>query len=144
MAIYDHNPNELIEKASQALKTKIKAPEWSQVVKTGMAKERPPENLDWWYHRAASILRKIYIKGPIGVSKLRTLYSSKKNRGLKPERVYPAGGKIIRTILQQLEEVKLIQKQEKGKKGRIITNQGKSFLDSIKKDGSRNNKEEKT
>ena len=132
--IYDINTNKLIEKAASQLKSLIKAPEWSLFVKTGMSKERPPYNKDWWYYRAAAILRTIYKKGPIGTNKLRVKYGSKKNRGVKPEKFYPASGKIIRTILQQLEKIEFIKQTQKGKyKGRIITPKGKSFLDKLSK-----------
>ena len=145
MSIYDINPNELVEKASSELKKVIKAPEWSKFVKTGIAKERPPEDKDWWYKRAASVLKKVYILGPVGVSKLRTKYGSRKNRGYKPEIFQRASGKILRTILQQLESNKLIKKAEKGvHKGRVITKEGKAFLDKLSKNGSRGNKKEET
>jgi small subunit ribosomal protein S19e len=138
--IYDINPSELIEKASKELKkTKtVQMPEWAMVVKTGPAQERQPSDLDWWYLRSASILRKVYTKGPIGVSKLRTFYGKKKNRGVKPERFYKASGKIIRTILQQLEAEGLIRATEKGvHKGRIVTGKGQALLDQLScKNGS--------
>lgn len=132
--IFDVNPNDLINKAAEALKSKeeLKMPEWAMFVRTGRSKDRPPEDLDWWYFRSASVLRKVYLKGPIGVSKLRKVYGSRKNRGYRPEKFFPASGKIIRTILQQLEKAKLIEKKEKGvHKGKCITKQGKSFLDKI-------------
>lgn len=132
MSIYDVDTNELIEKAAEALKKveAVKMPKWAVFVKTGTGKERPPARQDWWYTRAASVLRKIYIDGPIGVSKLRAKYKSKANMGHKPERVFKGSGKIIRTILQQLEKAELIKFAEKGlHKGRIITPKGKSFLD---------------
>ena len=132
--IYDANTQELIKKAANALKEKIKAPEWSMFVKTGVAKERPPLEKDWWYMRAASILRKIYLLGPIGTNKLRVKYSSRKNRGYTPEKSFSGSGKIIRTILQQLESIELIKKADKGvHKGRVITPKGKSFLDKLAK-----------
>ena len=63
---------------------------------------------------------------------MRTRYGSKKNRGQKPEKFVRAGGKIIRTILQQLEKAELVKKAEiKNKKGRTLTPKGKSFLDKI-------------
>ena len=109
-------------------------PSWGSFVKTGTSKERPPTNLDWWYIRAASILTKVYRHGPIGVSKLRTKYGGRKNRGYKPERFYRASGKIIRTILQELEKNNLIIFKKEGvHKGRIITPRGKSFMDKIAK-----------
>ena len=133
MSIYDKEPNELIEKVAMELKKVIKAPEWNIFVKTGASRERPPENKDWWYIRAASILRKIYINGPIGTSKLSKKYGSKKNMGHKPERFYNGSRKIIRTILQQLEQQQLIKQESKGvHKGRIITPKGKGLLDKIK------------
>lgn len=133
--MFNAKPEELIEDTAKKLKGIIKAPEWSVFVRTGSGKERPPEKDDWWYMRGASILRKIYMHGPIGVSKLRIKYGSKKNRGHKPEKFYKSSGKIIRTLLQQLEKAELITKAEKGvHKGRIITGKGKSFLDKIAKE----------
>ncbi len=133
MSIYDKDPTELVEKTAQELKKIIKAPEWHIFVKTGAGRERLPENTDWWYIRAASILRKIYIYGPIGTSKLSRKYGSKKSRGHKPEKFYKGSGKIIRTILQQLEQQQFIKQESKGKhKGRIITQKGKGFLDKVK------------
>lgn len=132
--IYDVDPSELIKKAASSLKSNdnIKEPSWAKFVKTGASKERPPVEIDWWYTRAASVLRKIYILGPIGVNKLRKKYGGKKNRGHKPERSYPGSGNIIRKILQQLEKAELIKYAEKGvHKGRIITPKGKKFLDKI-------------
>lgn len=134
--IYDIDAAKVIEKAAEELKKleSLQMPEWANFVKTGAAKERQPANDNWWYIRAASMLRKIYLRGPIGVNNLRKEYSDKKNRGHKPERVYRAGGKIIRTILQGLEKEGLIKPVEKGvHKGRIITGKGKKFLDGLSK-----------
>ena len=141
MSIYDKNQQEVIGKTAEKLKSLIKPPEWSAFVKTGAGKERPPVDNGWWYQRAASVLRRVYLTGPIGVNKLRTKYGSKKNRGHKPERFYKGSGKIIRVILQQLEEAKLIGKEVKGThKGRRITKQGISL---IEKNEPRRDKEEK-
>ncbi|MBS3153372.1 30S ribosomal protein S19e [Candidatus Woesearchaeota archaeon] len=132
--VYNTEAKVIVDKAAEELKKQIKQPEWAKFVKTGVAKDRPPAEQDWWYKRAASILRRIYIRGPLGTNKLRQKYSSKKNRGYKPEKTYKAGGKIIRTILQQLETAQLIKKEEKkSHKGRIITPRGKSFLDKLSK-----------
>ena len=61
----------------------FKMPDWAGYVKTGRSKERVPDREDWWYVRAASILRAAYVKGVIGVSRLRTKYGSRKNRGMR-------------------------------------------------------------
>src|SRR3990167_1166556 len=132
--MYDADPQELIQKAAEDLKknSEIKAPAWAPFVKTGMHKERPPVNGDWWYLRTASILRAIYKLGPVGVSKLRTKYGGKKNRGVKKEHFYKGSGSIVRKSLQQLEKAGFIKFAEKGvHKGRAITPKGKSFLDKI-------------
>jgi|TARA_Y100000310_G_scaffold341807_2_gene442237 small subunit ribosomal protein S19e len=132
--IYSSDPSELIEKASEELKKveSIKAPSWSIMVKTGMHKERPPTNNDWWHTRTASILRQVYIKGPIGVSKLRNKYGGKKNRGMKKSHFYKGSGSIIRKIMQQLEAAGFVKKEEKAvHRGKLVTKEGKQFLDKI-------------
>ena len=132
--IYNCDASELVEKASEELKKNeaIKPTVWAIIVKTGMHKERPPSKNDWWYIRSASVLRKIYRYGPIGVSKLRTKYGGKKNRGVKPEHFYKGSGNIIRKILQQLETAGFVKKEEKDvHKGRVITAEGKKFLNGI-------------
>lgn len=131
VTIYDVDAGKLIKNLAEELKKvdSIVAPEWAKFVKTGAGKERPPVDEDWWYMRAASVMRKILIGGPLGVSKLRKKYSSKKNRGHKPERVYVGGGNILRKILQQLEKAELLKYVEKGvHKGRIVTGKGEKLL----------------
>ncbi len=122
--------DKLIEKLKEELKKfeKIKPPLWAKMVKSGAHKERPPEQEDFWYIRAASILRRIYIDGPVGVSRLRTYYGGRKRRGRRPAKTYKAGGAIIRKILQQLEACNLVTKE---KKGRVLTSFGRKFLDKI-------------
>ena len=137
VTIRDVNISKVIDKAGMALKNvkEVKMPSWGSFVKTGVNKERPPTNLDWWYIRAASVLTKVYRYGPIGVSKLRTKYGGKKNRGYKPERFYKGSGSIIRKVLQQLEKAGLVENKQIGvHKGKVITKKGKSFLDKIAKE----------
>jgi len=50
---------------------------------------------------------------------------------VKPEKFYKGSGNIIRKILQQLEKAELIKQNEQGRKGRIVTNKGRSFLDKL-------------
>jgi len=124
------NPQKLVERTKEELKKfeEIKPPAWSFFVKSGSHKERPPEQPDFWYIRAASILRRIYLDGPVGVERLRTYYGGRKRRGTEPAKFRKASGNIIRKILQQLEKAGLI---EKTKKGRKITSKGQAFLDRI-------------
>ncbi len=106
-------------------------PEWSYYVKTSAAKARPPFSGNWWQMRAASILRKIYAKGTLGVEHLRKAYTSKKNMGHKPGRVYRAGGKVIRTILQQAEKAGFLEKRKEGRLGRQLTKKGLEFMNNV-------------
>ncbi len=134
------NAQEFNLKLAEALKkvSEFKQPEWAEFVKSGPSKERPIEDPDFWNKRAASILRQIYRKGIVGVSRLRTKYGSKKNRGMKPESFKKAGGKIIRTILQQAdnagftEVIKNTKETKVKKSGRKLTEKGKEFLEGIK------------
>jgi len=107
----------------------LKPLEWSKFVKTGVSRERPPEQPDWWYIRAASMLRRIYLNGPVGVSRLRTYYGGRQNRGQPPEHTKRGSGKIIRTILQQLERAGLVTKAEKN--GRKLTPKGAGLLEEV-------------
>ena len=139
-SIYEINAREYNIKLAEALKKipEIEEPEWASFVKSGPSKERPINEPDFWYKRTASILRQIYKKGIIGVSKLRTKYGSKKNRGFRPEKFKRASGKIIRVILQQTDKAGLteIAKAIKGvrskKPGRQLTAKGKEFMEAIK------------
>ena len=134
MDVRSVEPNKLIERVAKELEKmkELQPPEWAKFVKTGVHKERPPEQRNWWYIRAAAILRKIYIYGPVGVSRLRTAFGGKKNRGAKPERTYKGSGSIIRKILQQLENAGLVETQNK--KGRVVTKKGREFLEKIAKE----------
>ncbi|MBS3136926.1 30S ribosomal protein S19e [Candidatus Woesearchaeota archaeon] len=141
--IFDAQTKELLDLISVELKKKREfvPPEWAVYVKTGVNKERPPVSRDWWYVRAASVLRKVAILGPIGVNKLRVKYGGKKRRGHQPSEFRRASGNILRKILQQLEKAGYIKQVQIGvHKGRKITPLGQSFLDKIASTISKNTK----
>ncbi|MBQ6219142.1 MAG: 30S ribosomal protein S19e [Methanosphaera sp.] len=125
---YDVPAECLINAVSEDLKAndKINAPAWAQFVKTGVHKERRPENPDWWYVRTAALFRRVYVDGPVGLSRLQTKYGGNKDRGTNPEKFRKGSGSIIRTALQQLEEAGFVQKTEEG---RTLTPEGHSYLD---------------
>jgi small subunit ribosomal protein S19e len=120
---------ELIQRLAKHLKESvgdITPPPWSEYAKTGAHKERPPQNPDWWYFRCASLLRKLYVHGPVGVARLRVEYGGNVGRGNRPERHVPAGGSAIREPLQQLQKAELVTID--GKKGRKLTKEGIALL----------------
>ncbi len=125
-------PNLLIGLLSNKLKSdynEVDPPEWTMFVKTGMHKERVPDDPDWWYSRAAAVLRTIYVSGPVGVERLRTKYGGKRERGSKPTRFAKGSGSIIRKVCQQLESAGLVEKTDRD--GRKISAKGKSLLDKL-------------
>ena len=121
-------------KLAEAIKDikEFQKPEWVDFVKTSTHKQRPSVDPDFWYKRAASILRQIYIKGVVGVERLRSRYGGRKDRGSQPPEFRKAGGKLIRKILQQAESAGFLEKSKERKAGRKLTEKGKSFLESIK------------
>jgi small subunit ribosomal protein S19e len=132
--MYDVQAGKLVEEAAKELEKmpEMAPPSWSIAVKTGVSKERPPVQENWWYLRSASVLRSIYKLGPIGVSKLRTKYGGRKNRGYAPDKTFKGGGNILRKILQKLEIIGFAKQTQVGvHKGRILTPKGRSFMDKI-------------
>jgi small subunit ribosomal protein S19e len=129
--VYDVPADQLIPRIAEELKKakEVTPPDWTQYVKTGAHKEKPPTNPDWWYIRCASILRRLYVKGPSGVARLRTAYGGRKRRGVRPNHFWKGSGHIIRTALQQLEQAGLVE-HDKGT-GRRLSNKGRSFLDKL-------------
>ena len=140
MGVYDLDSREYNLKLAEALKKipEFRQPEWAEFVKTGPAKARPIDEPDFWHKRAASILKQIYKRKAVGVSRLRTRYGSRKNYGYAPEHFMKAGGKIIRTILQQADKagftemVKAGRDTKKRRLGRQLTKKGIEFLESVK------------
>lgn len=126
--VYDVPPHDLIEAVAAELKAagKVQPPKWAEFAKTGAHKEMPPTNPDWWFVRSASVLRRIYIDGPVGVSRLRSFYGGKKRKGVATGAFAKGSGSVIREALQQLEKAGYVRKL---KVGRQITPEGQAFLD---------------
>lgn len=141
--IFSKDASKFNEALAEALKKipEIEVPEWSLYVKTGVSKERVPDDADFWYKRTASILRQLYIQGVVGVGKLRNRYGSKKSRGVRPAKHKKASGKMIRTMLKQSENAGFVEKMDKVQFGRRLTEEGRKFLDSIKIVGEQDGKE---
>ena len=109
-------PADLFIKAyAKQLKTAgvLKVPEWAEYVKTGVGKKLSPYEEDWFYVRAAAIARKLYIR-PAGVGALRKVYGTKKDGNSRPGRFSLASGSVIRSCVQQLEAMKIVEKDKNG------------------------------
>jgi len=129
-SILNVDADELVKKVAEELQSTLQMPDWALYVKTGVSRERTPEQSNWWYLRAASILRKVYKDGPVGTQRLRSYYGGLHRRGHKPAHFAKGSGKVVRTILQDLEKAGLIKK---GKKGRLITPAGMKMLNAAAK-----------
>jgi small subunit ribosomal protein S19e len=128
--VYNVPAEELIKALAEELKkTKnISPPEWASFVKTASFKQHAPKEEDWWFVRCASLLRKVYVSGPVGTAHLRKAYGGLKKGRNRPEKFTRASGAIIRKGLKQLELEGLVTTD---RRGRSISSKGRSLLDKI-------------
>ncbi len=128
--VYDVPPTPLIAEVAKELNKHdaIAAPEWAAFVKTGIHREKPPVDADWWPTRVAAVLRKVYVEGPIGTEKLRQHFGGYRDRGSMPNKAAKGSGSIARKALQQLEAAGLVQNVPS--QGRIVTPQGRAMCDN--------------
>ncbi|GCE99933.1 40S ribosomal protein S19 [Zygosaccharomyces mellis] len=109
---------------------KLEVPGYVDVVKTSASNELPPQDAEgWFYMRAASVARHIYMRKQVGVGKLNKLYGSAKNRGTRPQKHADASGSVNRKALQALEKIGVVEISPKG--GRRISENGQRDLDRI-------------
>lgn len=88
----------------------------------------PPQDIDWFYVRAAAVARAVYLRKTIGVGRLRKIHGTAKNRGARPSKHVNASGSVDRKVLQSLEKINIVEiDEEKG--GRRITQAGQRDLD---------------
>jgi len=130
--VHDVPAEKLISALAERMKKQreLDVPQWAQFVKTGSHAERPPQQPDWWYTRAASLLRKLYVHGPLGQGDLERAYGGSKAVAYNPKHRRDAGGSAIRKILKQLEQSELVAKTPKG---RVLTPKGMAMLDKLSK-----------
>ncbi|PSQ23045.1 30S ribosomal protein S19e [Halobacteriales archaeon QS_8_65_32] len=130
---YDVPADALYDALADRLAEEIDAPPWATYAKTGVSRELPPEQEDFWERRAASVLRKVAISGPIGVQRLRSEYGGARGGSTRyrvaPPRSSRGSGKIVRTILQQLEEAGYVDRAEG--EGRRVSADGRALLDEV-------------
>ena len=129
--LFDVPAEDLIEAVAAEIEDELDEPEWVAYAKTGTGRELPPEQEEFWAHRAASLLRKVAVDGPVGVERLKTAYGDSAN-GTSRYRVRPpnrkeGSGNVVRTALQQLEEAGYVE-TNKGR-GRTVTGEGRALLD---------------
>jgi len=128
--VFDVPSDVLIGRLATILKNEdIPAPSWIPFVKTGAHADKPPQDREWWYTRCASLMRKIYLNGPIGINELRNVYGGGRPSGYGAAHHKDASGAIIRNAIQGLEKLGYVEKIEK--KGRVVSKQGMQKLDRL-------------
>ncbi|GBL48771.1 putative ribosomal protein S19E [Candidozyma auris] len=109
---------------------KLEVPGYVELVKTSAGNELPPQESEtWFYKRAASAARHIYLRKHVGVGKLNKLYGGSINRGFRPHKHADASGSINRKVVQALEKIGVVEISPKG--GRKISENGQRDLDRI-------------
>ncbi|GIQ80557.1 ribosomal protein S19e [Kipferlia bialata] len=101
-------------------------PDWVDAVKTSATKQLSPQNDDWYYIRAASVLRRLYVRGCVGIGGFRTVYGGCNNTSVAPRHFKRASGNNIRTILQSFEKMGMVKCSPKG---RVLTPLGQKTVD---------------
>jgi len=129
--LYDVPAEDLVAAAAEKLEAELEEPDWAAFAKSGTSRELPPEQEDFWARRGAALLRKVAVDGPVGVDRLRTAYGDAAQGSTRyrtrPNTKSDASGKIIRTLLQQLEDAGYVNTREGH--GREITGPGRALLD---------------
>ena len=127
--VLEVDASEFIGRAATKLKaSNVQKPKYVELVKSGAGKERAPADQDFWYVRCASILRQVYLNGPLGVSALRTRYGNRKRHVIHTHHHFRAGGSLIKDAFDALEKLGYVKKTGHG---RVITPTGKSFVDKV-------------
>ncbi|KAK9717250.1 Protein component of the small (40S) ribosomal subunit [Basidiobolus ranarum] len=131
ITVKDVNAHEFIKAYAAHLKRsgKLEIPKWVDLAKTATYKELGPYNQDWFYVRAASIARHVYLHKSVGVGHLRRLHGGSKNRGSRPSHHADGSGSVNRKALQSLEKLGIVEQNATG--GRKLTVDGQRDLDRI-------------
>mmetsp|Transcript_1256 Transcript_1256/g.1609 ORF Transcript_1256/g.1609 Transcript_1256/m.1609 type:complete len:151 (+) Transcript_1256:61-513(+) len=129
--VRDVAPAKFIKAYAEHLKNtgRFELPSWVDVVKTATQRELAPYDPDWYYIRAAAVARKVYLRPGRGVGNLKESFGTVERRGVRTNHHKKACGGLIRHILIQLQELKVVEKMKTG--GRRITREGQQDLDRI-------------
>ena len=100
MTVLDVDYNVFINALANKLKAdgKLAQPDWTQFVKTGVTRQYSPNEQNWYYLKAAAILRRVYIQGPLGIKDFRKIFASEKQSCVGKSHHVLASGKLCRVI----------------------------------------------
>ncbi|KTG40685.1 hypothetical protein cypCar_00005435 [Cyprinus carpio] len=131
VTVKDVNQQEFVRALAAFLKKsgKLKVPDWVDIVKLAKHKELAPCDENWFYVRAASTVRHLYLRGGVGVGSMTKIYGGRKRNGVCPSHFSVGSKNVARKVLQALEGLKMVEKDPNG--GRRLTPQGTRDLDRI-------------
>merc|ERR1712168_1643862 len=130
VTVKDVNPQDFVRAfAAHLKKSKLKVPEYVEIVKTSKAHELGPTDPDWFYVRAASVARHVYLRPNVGDGAVRKIYGVAKRNGTRPTHFRLSSSSVARKVLQSLEGIKLVTKDVNG--GRTIAPTGRRDMDRI-------------
>ncbi|XP_073485283.1 small ribosomal subunit protein eS19-like [Aquarana catesbeiana] len=131
VTVKDVNQQEFVRALSAFLKKswKLKVPEWVDTVKLAKHKEQAPYDGNWFYTRAASTVRHLYLRGGAGVGSMTKVYGGCQRNGVIPSH-FSSGSKIVaKKVMQAPEGLKMVERDPNG--GLRLTPQGQRDLDRI-------------
>merc|ERR1739845_292572 len=129
---------------------KIELPSWVDLVKTGHYHELAPYSDDWFYTRAAAIMRKLYVKPTVGVGRLANKFGGKERNGSARKHHAKDSKAVIRACMKALEKAKLLIRYNDPKRNdfaedtrpdsdvklnrRVVSDEGKKTINDVAKD----------
>ncbi|XP_032764572.1 40S ribosomal protein S19-like [Rattus rattus] len=124
----DVNQQEVVRALAAFLKKsgKLKVPAWVDIVKLAKHKELTPYG-NWFYTRAASTARHLYLRGGAGVDSMTKIYGGRQRHGVRPSHFSRGSKSVARGVL--LEGLKMVEKDQDG--GRKLTPQAQRDLDGM-------------
>ena len=114
----------------------ITPPHYNNLVKCSYSNELAPLDPNWFYVKAAAVVRKIYItkSKTLGVGSLKSMFNKKHRRGVNCSVTSRHSGKILRDIIGQLKKIGYVENyvsSEGASLGLLVTRLGKAQLDKI-------------
>ncbi|XP_057642647.1 40S ribosomal protein S19-like [Chionomys nivalis] len=124
VTVKDINQQEFVRALAAFLKKsgKLKVPKWVDTVKLARHKELAPYDENWFYTRAASTARHLYLRGGAGVGSMTKIYGGRQRNGVRPSHFSRGSKSVGHRILQALEGLKMVEKDQDG--GHKLTPQG--------------------
>merc|ERR1712132_11058 len=102
---------------------KFDVPKYHDIVKTGTFKELAPYDEDWFYVRAASVARKVYLRKGTGVGALKKWYGGSSGTHVGTCKAHFGKAR------HELEKLEMMEHLGDG--GRMISSKGRAEMDRI-------------